>query len=68
MFYLFRDLKPENILLDRTMHIMLTDFGSGKILKTDEVFIYYIINSVFYTESFINECVLLLIFFKSLLK
>eukprot|EP00088_Acartia_fossae_P037728 TRINITY_DN3896_c0_g1_i11.p1 TRINITY_DN3896_c0_g1~~TRINITY_DN3896_c0_g1_i11.p1 ORF type:complete len:536 (-),score=99.67 TRINITY_DN3896_c0_g1_i11:809-2416(-) len=32
-----RDLKPENILLDRNMHILLTDFGSGKILKTDEL-------------------------------
>jgi len=32
-----RDLKPENILLDQNMHILLTDFGSGKILKTDEL-------------------------------
>lgn len=27
-----RDLKPENILLDSSMHILLTDFGSAKIL------------------------------------
>jgi len=32
-----RDLKPENILLDRNMHILLTDFGSGKIVKKDEL-------------------------------
>ena len=29
-----RDLKPENILLGDDMHILLTDFGSCKILKT----------------------------------
>jgi len=27
-----RDLKPENILLSSSMHILLTDFGSAKIL------------------------------------
>jgi len=33
-----RDLKPENILLSGNMHILLTDFGSAKIVdeKTDD--------------------------------
>ncbi|XP_076436854.1 3-phosphoinositide-dependent protein kinase 1-like [Babylonia areolata] len=30
-----RDLKPENILLNEHMHIMITDFGSAKVLKMD---------------------------------
>jgi serine/threonine protein kinase len=34
-YMLFSDLKPENILLSETNHIMLSDFGSAKIL-TDE--------------------------------
>ena len=28
-----RDLKPENILLNERMHILITDFGSAKIVK-----------------------------------
>lgn len=28
-----RDLKPENILLNKDMHIILTDFGSAKMIK-----------------------------------
>jgi serine/threonine protein kinase len=32
-----RDLKPENILLSGTMHILITDFGSGLILRQDQV-------------------------------
>ncbi|XP_071449994.1 3-phosphoinositide-dependent protein kinase 1 [Hetaerina americana] len=31
-----RDLKPENILLNEDMHILITDFGSAKILPSDE--------------------------------
>ena len=28
-----RDLKPENILLNERMHILITDFGSAKLLE-----------------------------------
>lgn len=31
-----RDLKPENILLNDEMHIQITDFGSAKILDSNE--------------------------------
>ena len=32
-----RDLKPENILLSESMHIVITDFGSAKILNCVEM-------------------------------
>merc|ERR1711936_870412 len=31
-----RDLKPENILLSSDMHILLTDFGSAKIISPED--------------------------------
>lgn len=31
--FLYRDLKPENILLNEHMHVLITDFGSAKILN-----------------------------------
>lgn len=31
-----RDLKPENILLSDDWHILVTDFGSAKVLSEDE--------------------------------
>ncbi|KAJ2800441.1 serine/threonine protein kinase, partial [Coemansia helicoidea] len=34
---LHRDIKPENILLGSDMHILVTDFGTAKMFKPDEV-------------------------------
>lgn len=33
---IYRDLKPENILLDRTGHIVITDFGLSKEVPKDD--------------------------------
>ena len=31
----YRDLKPENVLIDRSGHILLTDFGFAKVVPDD---------------------------------
>ena len=36
MNIIHRDLKPENILLSSDMHILLTDFGSAKIISPED--------------------------------
>lgn len=36
MWFFCRDLKPENVLLAESWHILISDFGSAKMIGRDD--------------------------------